>query len=43
VSIELFPFRVELDIPNVELFELANGEETKGMFVECNFTKDVMD
>jgi hypothetical protein len=39
VSVELFSFRGEPDIPNGELLELATGEITKGLFVGCSFTR----
>jgi hypothetical protein len=38
VSVELFPFRGEPEIPNGGLLELATGEGTK-----CSCTTDVMD
>jgi hypothetical protein len=43
VSVELFPSRGELEIPNGELLELATGEGIKGLFVGCSFTTNVID
>jgi hypothetical protein len=43
VSVEVFPFRGEPEIPNRELLELTTGEGTKGLFVGCSCTTDVMD
>jgi hypothetical protein len=37
VIVKLFPFRDEPEIPKRELFELAKGERTKGLFVGCSF------
>jgi hypothetical protein len=42
-NVELFPFRDEADILNRELLELAAGEGSKGLFVGCTCTTDVMD
>jgi hypothetical protein len=42
VSIELFPFRGEPEIPNSELLELATNEGTKVLFVGCSCTTDVI-
>jgi ribosomal protein S17E len=43
VSVELFLFRGEPEIPNRELLQLATGERTKELFVGCSFTTDVRD
>lgn len=43
VSVELFPFRGEPEVPNRELLELATNEGIKGLFIECSFAPDVMD
>jgi hypothetical protein len=33
MSVELFPFRGELEIPDRELLELATSEGAKGLFI----------
>jgi hypothetical protein len=43
VSVELFPFRGDLESPNRELLKLAAGEGTMGLFFGCSFTTDAMD
>jgi hypothetical protein len=42
MSVDVFPFRGDPDIPNRELLELATGEGTKGLFIGCSCTADVM-
>jgi hypothetical protein len=48
VSVRLFPFRGEADIPNRELLnrellQRTTDEATNDLFVGCSFTTDVMD
>jgi hypothetical protein len=42
MRVELKPFRGEPDIPNRKRLELATGEGTKGLFLRCSFTTDVV-
>jgi hypothetical protein len=43
VSVELFLFQDEPELPTRELLELATGEETKRLFAGCSCIMDMMD
>jgi hypothetical protein len=42
VSVKLFPFRSEPEIPNRELLERATGEGSKGLFVRSSYTTNLV-